>query len=226
MPTALSATHTHTHTHTGSLALCRRRKLRLFNFSVPEIAQWGRGSSVIRPHSPCFYPAHHTPPFRTLVPKANADGMIIKPCASHFLSTSCCSQLTHAITWQAWEGDKENLDSTEDRKWILLWRNSNCNHFDKRKIGKKHSRLLGMFSKDKRLFMDWADFFFFFKQRQDMSPLESCPSTGLCLSPRTERMERARCSSVRPSGSELLSFLPPRAHEHITQCTAWKCPAP
>ena len=162
MPTALSATHTHTHTHTGSLALCRRRKLRLFNFSVPEIAQWGRGSSVIRPHSACFYPAHHTPPFRTLVPKANADGMIIKPCASHFLSTSCCSQLTHAITWQAWEGDKENLDSTEDRKWILLWRNSNCNHFDKRKIGKKHSRLLGMFSKDKRLFMDWADFSFFF----------------------------------------------------------------
>lgn len=92
-------------------------------------------------------------PSEPLFPERKADCVIIKHCASHFLFTSCCCQLTRAIPWQACEWDKVNLDSTTDRKWILLGQNSNCNHFDKRKIGKKHSRLLGMFSKDKHLFM-------------------------------------------------------------------------
>ena len=108
-------------------------------------------------------PSYETP-FPTVVPKANADCEIGKHHASHFLSTFCCSQLTRAITWQACECDKVNLDSTMDRKWILLWWNSNCNHSDKRQIGKTHSRLLGVFSKDKHLFMAWVIFFFFFNQ--------------------------------------------------------------
>ena len=104
-------------------------------------------------------------PSPTVVPKANADCEIGKHHASHFLSTSCCSQLTRAITWQACECDKVNLDSTMDRKWILLWWNSNCSHSDKRQIGKMHSRLLGVFSKDKHLFMAWVIFFFLNKDK-------------------------------------------------------------
>lgn len=218
----LSATHTHARTHTHTA--CRRRNQWLCNFPEPESAQLARGSSGILPQSHCFYPAHHTTPFRTVVLKANADCEIIKHCVSHFLSTSCCSQLTHAITWQTCECDKVNLDSATNRKWILLWRNSNSNHFDKRKIGKKHSRPSGMFSKDKRLFVDWADFFLntdkiwvFWKmaQAQDFVYLPGQGKWKWYVGAQSD-LQGGRCYVPCGLGG----------HEHITQCTAWKCPAP
>lgn len=54
------------YTHTWS---CRRWSQLLFNFSELKITQLERHSRVIWPQSSCFYPAHHTPPFRTVVPK-------------------------------------------------------------------------------------------------------------------------------------------------------------
>lgn len=54
------------YTHTWS---CRRWSQLLFNFSELKITQLERHSRVIWPQSSCFYPAHHTTPFRTVVPK-------------------------------------------------------------------------------------------------------------------------------------------------------------
>lgn len=133
------------HTHPSSY---RRWSQWLLNFSEPEITQLGRSSRVVQPL--CFY-AFIQPitllPSKPLFSKWVANCVIIKYCTSHFLFTSYRSQLTHTITWQARECDKVNMGSTTDRKWILLWQNSNCNHFDKRKIGKQHLRLLGCFQK-------------------------------------------------------------------------------
>lgn len=134
-------------------------------------------------------PSYETP-FPTAVPKANADCEIGKHHASHFLSISGCSQLTHTITWQACECDKVNLDSTMDRKWMLLWWNSNCNRSDKRQIRKTHSRLLGVFSKDKHLFMAWVNFFFFFLTKTRYESFGRWLKHR-ALFPRTNRMETA-----------------------------------
>lgn len=144
------------------------------------------------------------------MPQANADCVIIKHCASHFLPTSCCSQRTHALPWQACERDKVNLDSTTDRKWTLPWwtkftlqpfwqekdRTEALKAF--RDVFKRQAPLHGL---------SFFFFFFKFKQRQDRSPLEDCPSIELCLSARMERMEMAHWGSIRPSGRELLSPL-------------------
>ena len=167
-------------------------------------------------------PSYETP-FPTAVPKANADCEIGKHHASHFLSISGCSQLTRTITWQACECDKVNLDSTMDRKWISLWWNSNCNHSDKRQIGKTHSRLLGVFSKDKHFFMAWVNFFFFFNKDKIWVLWKMAQAQGFVS--QDKENGNSRWGLRQPSGRELLSPLWARGHEHITLWTSWKSPA-
>lgn len=134
------------HTHPSSY---RRGSQWLFNFSSLSSHNFEGAAERFSLTAPCFY-ASIQPitllPSKPLFPKWDANCVIIKYCTSHFLHF-LPSQLTHTITWQARECDKVNMGSTTDRKWILLWQNSNCNHFDKRKIGKQHLRLLGCFQK-------------------------------------------------------------------------------
>lgn len=104
-------------------------------------------------------------PSEPLFPKQNAAAVIRERRASHFRFPSCCSPLAHAATRQAWEGDKVNLDSANAGNEFPLWQNSHCNRSDKRKIGRAHSKLLGMFSKDKYLFIRLI--FFFLKTRSE-----------------------------------------------------------
>lgn len=129
-------------TNTGHTP-CRGCNQWLFHFPDLKVSQGSRSSGILV-QLLCPYPTPQATPFQTFVPKVKYQWYNYK--TQRFSFPSCCllSLRNPRYHSQACECDnKVSPGSCRHRKWILLWQNANCYHFDKMALEKTCWGLLG-----------------------------------------------------------------------------------